>query len=44
MERTYIQLNVVNFITILIMASAGALVLGLIVSGLNTYMPSVRTE
>lgn len=41
MERTYIQLNVVNLLTILIMASAGALVLGIIASGIATYLPGM---
>lgn len=44
MEKTYIQLNVVNTLTILLMASFGALVLGLVVSGLQTYMPSMQHE
>ena len=44
MDKMYIQLNVVNTLTILLMASAGAIVLGLIASGLQTYMPTVQHE
>lgn len=39
MDKTYIQLNIVNTLTILLMASAGALVLGLVAAGLQTYGP-----
>lgn len=37
MEKTYLQWNIVNWITVVLMASFGALVLGLVVSGLKTY-------
>lgn len=39
MDKTYIQLNMPNTLTILLMASAGALVLGLIAAGLQTFFP-----
>ncbi len=37
MEKTYLQLNVVNTITIVLMASFGVMLLGLIAAGLQTY-------
>lgn len=37
MERTYLQWNIVNWITVVLMASFGAVVLGLVASGLKTY-------
>jgi hypothetical protein len=37
MERTYLQLNVVNTISIVIMASIGILALGFIQSAIKTY-------
>jgi hypothetical protein len=37
MERAYIQLSVINTITIVIMAFVGITVVGLISSGLQAY-------
>jgi len=37
MERAYIQWNVVNWITIVLMASFGALFMGLVAAGIKTY-------
>lgn len=37
MERTYLQWNIVNWITIVLMASFGAVILGLVAAGLKTY-------
>lgn len=37
MEKTYIQWNAVNWITITLMASFGALFVGLVLAGLNQY-------
>lgn len=39
MEATYIQWNVVNWITIVLMASVGAVLLGAVVAGIKTYYP-----
>lgn len=44
MDKTYIQLNVVNTLTILLMASAGALVLGLVAAGLQTFGPMASSS
>jgi hypothetical protein len=40
MEATYIQWNVVNWITIVLMASVGAVLLGAVVAGIKTYYPA----
>ena len=37
MERTYVQLNIVNLITVTIMASIGILILGFITHSLKQY-------
>lgn len=37
MDRTYLQWNVVNWITVVLMASFGAMVIGLAAAGLKTY-------
>lgn len=37
MEKTYLQWNIVNWITVVLMASFGASVLALIYAGLKTY-------
>lgn len=37
MERTYLQWNLVNWITIVLMASLGAMLIGFVVAGLKTY-------
>lgn len=37
MERTYLQWNVVNWITVILMASFGVMAIGLIASGLKAY-------
>lgn len=45
MEKSYIQLNVVNTITIVLMASLGIVLLGAIAAALQTYGPaSLRSE
>lgn len=42
MEKTYIQWNAVNWITIVLMASFGALFVGFVLAGLNSYSLSSR--
>lgn len=37
MERTYLQWNIVNWITVVLMASFGAVVLGFVAAGLKSY-------
>ena len=37
MERTYLQWNLVNWITIVLMASFGAVILGLVAAGIKAY-------
>lgn len=37
MERTYLQLNIVNTISIVIMASVGMIALGFITSAIKKY-------
>jgi len=37
MEKAYLQWNLPNWITVVLMASLGATVLGLVASGLKTY-------
>jgi len=37
MERTYVQLNIVNLITVTIMASIGILIVGFIANNLKQY-------
>jgi hypothetical protein len=37
MEKTYLQWNAVNWITVVLMASFGALFVGLVLTGLNAY-------
>jgi len=37
MERTYLQWNFANWITVLLMAGLGAVAIGVIVSGVKTY-------
>jgi len=37
MDRTYIQWNVVNWITVVLMASIGVLAIGFITAGLRAY-------
>lgn len=44
MDKTYIQLNVVNTLTILLMASIGVIILGIVASALQTYMPGAQSE
>lgn len=39
MEGTYINWNVVNWITVVLMASVGAILLGAVVAGIKTYYP-----
>lgn len=39
MDRTYIQWNLVNWITIVLMASVGAVLLATVVAGIKTYYP-----
>lgn len=37
MERTYVQLNIVNLITVTIMAAIGILIVGFIANALKQY-------
>jgi len=37
MDKFYIQWNVVNWVTVVLMASIGALIVGTVYSGLKTY-------
>ncbi len=37
MDKVYIQWNLVNWITIVLMAALGAMLVGLVVSGIQTY-------
>lgn len=37
MERTYLQWNVVNWVTVVLMASLGATVIGFVMRGIETY-------
>lgn len=37
MDRVYIQWNFVNWVTIVLMASLGAVLLGAVVAGLQSY-------
>lgn len=37
MDKTYLQWNLVNWITVLLMAGLGAVFIGVVVSGLQTY-------
>lgn len=38
----YINVNAVNVLTIVVMASVGAILLGLIAAGIQTYWPGAR--
>jgi hypothetical protein len=38
MEKTYLQWNAVNWITVVLMASFGVLLIGAVSSGLRAYM------
>jgi len=37
MEKTYLQWNFINWITVVLMASIGMMAVGLIVSGIKQY-------
>lgn len=37
MERTYLQWNLVNWITVVLMASFGMLIVGFVMAGVKTY-------
>lgn len=39
MERTYLQWNLVNWITVVLMAALGAMLVGLIAASVKTYGP-----
>jgi hypothetical protein len=39
MERTYLQWNLVNWITVVLMATLGAMLVGLIAASIKTYGP-----
>lgn len=40
MERVYIQWSIVNWITVVLMASLGAALIGVVVAGIKTYKVS----
>jgi len=40
MDRVYIQWNVVNWITIVLMAALGAVLIGVVAAGVKTYQPA----
>lgn len=40
MERTYLQWNLVNWITVVLMATLGAMLVGLIAATIKTYRPT----
>jgi hypothetical protein len=42
MERTYLQWNVVNWITVVLMAAIGMLAIGFVSSGLRGFKPKTR--
>jgi hypothetical protein len=37
MDRFYLQWNIVNWITVVLMASLGALAVGAVITGIQTY-------
>ena len=37
MERTYLQWNIVNWITVVLMATLGVALMGIVVAGVQTY-------
>jgi len=37
MERTYLQWNIVNWITVVLMATLGVALIGVVAAGLQTY-------
>ncbi len=40
MERSYLQWNIVNWITVLLMAGVGVLIIGAVASGIRQYTGS----
>lgn len=38
MDRTYLQWNVVNWFTVVLMASFGTLIIAAVAAGLNSYI------
>lgn len=44
MERTYLQWNLVNWITVVLMATLGAMLVGLIAASVKTYAPKATAD
>lgn len=45
MERTYLQWNIVNWITVVLMATLGVSLIGVVAAALQTYkLPSSSAE
>ena len=44
MERTYVQLNIINLITVTLMAAVGILIVGFIANSLKQYSGGGASE
>lgn len=44
MERTYLQWNIVNWITVVLMASIGMMFIGAVSAAIRTYRPGKNGE
>jgi len=44
MEKTFISWNVVNWITIVLMASLGMLAVGAVIAGVNAYVAPAQSN